>query len=204
MKRAILILILNLTACATTESVDKNSASNGKAKSEMFVIGGGVVRPESLDINSRSSKATAPAGTLLISKVIRPRAEVREGPGINFSVSDRILEEGERVIVFETHGVWTRVLLVKTWEPGWIHAQALSSPALNRKQMTINFSRFPTVLAVRALNYVGAFAGGDTIKLEEIIPKGKLFRALQVTDQKTLIWMAENNSIVWIKGRDMQ
>ena len=159
---------------------------------------------DSLDTNSRNTLAKTPAGTLLISTVIRPRAEVREGPGVNFSLSDRILEEGARVIVFEIHGVWTKVLSVKGWESGWVHAQVLSPPVLNKKPMTINFAHFPTVLAMRPLNYVGAFTGGEPIKLDEIIPKGKLFRALQVTDEKTLIWIAEKNSIVWIKGKDMQ
>lgn len=204
MKCATFFLLMSLTRCTTTAPVGEKTVAKTTGKPELFVIGAGVVHPEALAVNTPTTLAKTPAGTLLISRVIRPRAEVREGPGINFSLSDRILEEDDRVIVFEVHGVWTKILSIKSWESGWVHAQVLSPPELNKKQMTINFARFPTVLAVRPLNYVGAFTSGDTIKLDEIIPKGKLFRALQVTNEKTLIWMAENNSIVWIKGRDMQ
>lgn len=204
MRRATLFLLMSLTACATPAPVGEKTASKKNTKPTPFVLGAGIVRPESLDLNTQAAMATAPVGTLLVSQVIRPLAEVREGPGVNFSLTDRILEVGEQVIVFEEHGVWSKIISVKKWESGWVHVRALSKPALNRKRMVINFARFPTVLAMKPLNYVRSFVGGDSVKLEEIIPRGKQFRALQVTENKTLIWMSENNSIVWIKGRDMQ
>lgn len=207
MKFLALFIVLFLNSCATTEPpVQKETAviETKKVRNpEPLILGDGTAGMIGKATNSNISLAVAPIGTLRISKITRPRAEMREGPGTSFALVDRILEEGDNVIVFEQHGVWAKVITVGHWEPGWLHAHTLSTPLLNKQAMSVDFSKFPTVLAVKPVEKALAFndEGGE---LEVAIPKGKMFKALQVTEYKTLIWMAEKNAMVWIKGKDMQ
>ena len=207
MKIFALCIMLLLYSCATTEPpVHKEapaSVTKKVKKPAPFILGDGIVGLNAKAADSNIGLAIAPIGTLRISKVTRTRAEMREGPGVTFALFDRILEEGDKVIVFEQHGVWARVITIGRWEPGWLHAHTISTPRLNKQAMTVNFAKFPTVLAVRPVDRALAFNGQEN-DLEVAIPKGKIFKALQVTEDKTLIWMAEKNAMVWIKGKDMQ
>jgi hypothetical protein len=207
MKSLALFILLFLNSCATTEpsAQEETTVTETKKieKTEPFILGDGTGGMSNKAANSNIGLAIAPAGTLRISKISRPRAEMREGPGASFALVDRILEEGDKVIVFDRYGVWTKVVTVGQWEPGWLHAHTLSLPRLNKQAMTVDFTKFPTVLAVKPVERALAFKDqeGD---LEVAIPKGKMFKALQVTEDKTLIWMAEKNAVVWIRGKDMQ
>lgn len=202
-----ILTLLLASGCASTESMKDGQVTDSREE-QTFVIGGG--RPSAknegsvADLNHHAKMAIAPAGTLRISKVSRPRAEMREGPGINFALTDRILEEGSPVIVFEQHGVWVKVISMANWEGGWIHGQTITQPKLNKKSVAVNLSMFPTVLAVKPVSEAMKFASNESVQLREAIPRGKMFRALQVTNEKTLIWMPESNAIFWIAGKDMQ
>jgi len=206
MKFLALFLLIQISSCATPEQdaqVTASAVHKNPKNLAPFILGDGAGGMSSKVSNTQVGFAVAPVGTLRISKVTRPRAEMREGPGVTFALADRILEEGARVIVFEQHGVWARVITIGRWEAGWLHAHTLSTPRLNKQAMTVNLAKFPTVLAVKPVDKALAFRdqGRD---LDVTIPKGKMFKALQVTEDKTLIWMAEKNSMVWIKGKDMQ
>ena len=207
MKFLALSILILLNSCATTEPPAQEEApatATKKVKKPVpFILGNGTGGMSTKAADSNVGLAVAPVGTLRVSKVTRPRAEMREGPGVTFALFDRILEEGDKVIVFEQHGVWAKVITISNWEPGWLHAHTISTPRLNKQAMTVNFAKVPTVLAVKPVDRALAFKGqeGD---LEVAIPKGKMFKALQVTEDKTLIWMAEKNAMVWIRGKDMQ
>ena len=209
MKFLALFILLFLNSCATTEppAQDETTATETKKpkKVEPFILGDGTGGMSNKTVNTDVGLAVVPIGTVRISKVTRPRAEMREGPGVSFALVDRILEEGDKVIVFEQHGVWAKVITIGQWEPGWLHSHTLSTPRLNKQAMTVDFAKFPTVLAVKPVERALAFKTQDKDSdLEVGIPKGKMFKALQVTEDKTLIWMAEKNAMVWIKGKDMQ
>jgi len=203
---AICILLL-LNSCATTEPPAREAAPAAVTKKVKklapLVLGDGTGGMFGKTAVSDIGWAVVPIGTLRISKVTRPRAEMREGPGVTFALFDRILEEGDKVIVFEQHGVWAKVITIGRWEPGWLHADTISTSNLNKQAMMVNFAKFPTVLAVKPVGRALAFKSQEN-DLEVAIPKGKMFKALQVTEDKTLIWMAEKNAMVWIRGKDMQ
>lgn len=208
-KTAIFLSLVVTVACATGAPPEgQESARNSISGQKPFVIGAGDA-PAGLQVSEGnlpqfSGPVEVPAGTLRISKVSRKRSEMREGPGVSFALADRILEEGARVIVFEQHGVWAKVLSIGHWDSGWVHVDSISPPKLNRKSMRVDFGKFPTVLAVRPVSHGLAFVGGSSVRFDEAIPKGRMFRALQMTEDRTLIWISERNDIVWIKGKDMQ
>jgi hypothetical protein len=207
MKFSPLFFVFFILSCATTEPPAQEAVTatvqKKTQKAAPFILGDGTSGMSNKAADASIELAVAPAGTLRISKVTRPRAEMREGPGVSFALVDRILEEGDRVIVFEQHGVWAKVITVGRWEPGWLHTHTLSTPRLNKQAMTVDFAKFPTVLAVKPLDRALAFKEQES-EVQVVIPKGKLFKALQVTEDKTLIWIAEKNAMVWIKGKDMQ
>lgn len=191
-------------ACATVPSEDQ-ALSKLSRKQKPLLIGSGQIGSQGEEgVVNFTGEAIAPAGTLLVSRVSRNRSEMREGPGVNFAVTDRILEKNARVVVFERHGVWTKVLSLGYWDSGWVHSDTITSPKPNKNAIAINVRKFPTVLAVRPVTQAFAFADHVPVQFNEAIPKGKLFRALQVADDKTLIWNFEKNEMIWIKGKDMQ
>ena len=56
---------------------------------------------------------------------IRPRTEIRTGPGIEFNLSDFVLNAGERVIVYELVGAWRRIVSPARGIRGWAHRGTL-------------------------------------------------------------------------------
>jgi len=207
MKIFTVFILALLISCATTEVSDPDDTFEVPDDKNVKEVPPIILGDETGGVNAKAAlgfnMAVAPLGTLRVSKVTRPRAEMREGPGIMFALADRILEEGDKVVVFEQYGVWAKVMTIGHWEAGWLHAHTLSAPRLNKESMTVNFAKFPTVLAVKPIERAVAFGGQDQ-NIAVAIPKGKIFKALQITEEKTLIWMPEKNSMVWIKGKDMQ
>jgi hypothetical protein len=197
-----------VAGCATVPAEDSRQGAAAAGSQQPLVIGTGspvaALQEAGSDLPGFTGPAVVPPGTLRVSKVARKKAEMREGPGVSFALADRILEEGTKVIVFEQHGVWVKVLSVGEWDSGWLHVNTISPPRLNKTRITINVAKFPTVLAVRPVTHGLAFAGGDSVRFSDAIPKGRMFRALQITGDRTLVWIAERNDIVWIKRKDMQ
>lgn len=205
---SVVAMLTAVAGCATVQPEVAQPGATAAPSQEPLVIGTGTsvaaLQGSDAEMPGYAGPAVVPPGTVRVSKVARKRSEMREGPGVSFALADRILEEGTKVIVFEQHGVWVKVLSVGEWDSGWVHVNTISPPKLNKTSMTINVAKFPTVLAVRPVSQGLAFAGGDSVRFGDAIPKGRMFRALQITGDRTLVWIAERNDIVWIKRKDMQ
>jgi hypothetical protein len=154
--------------------------------------------PEKLDAGPRS----VPKAMLSVAKVVRPRAELREGPGPEFMLHDTLLAQGTQVLVFSRVGVWQKVLVPGSWKKGWIHRQALSEVRPSERAMRIDMSRLPTVLAVRGVDKARAFPSLSEVQVE--IPRGSMFRSLKENDWGTLVWLPETNSVMWMARKDVQ
>lgn len=156
----------------------------------------GAARP------GQSVAARVPKNMVAISAVIRPRAEVRLGPGSQFELTNLLLPEGSRVLVFQQIGVWRQVLVPPQWQRGWIHYQALSPPKLNLRPVDIDLKRLPTVLALRSVLKAQSFPEQKPLKVE--VPKGSMFHSLQISAQAALVWLPETNSVMWLSRKDVQ
>jgi hypothetical protein len=154
--------------------------------------------PEKLDAALRS----VPKAMLAVAEVVRPRAELREGPGAEFMLHDAMLAQGTHVLVFSRVGVWQKVLVPGSWQKGWIHRQALSEIRPSERAMHIDMSRLPTVLAVREVEKARAFPSLSEVRVE--IPRGSMFRSLKESDWGTLVWLPETNSVMWMARKDVQ
>jgi hypothetical protein len=148
------------------------------------------------------SRAVVPAFMVMESKVQRPRAELRAGPGAQFELSDQVLPQGTRVLLFDRVGVWQKVLVVGTWQKGWVHSQALEPGVPNSRPIAVDMSRLPTVIAVNDISAGQAFRSLAPVKVA--IPRGAQFRTLRIADGGTLVWLPQTNSTVWISGKDVQ
>ncbi len=143
-----------------------------------------------------------PAGMLSVSEIARPRAELRTGPGIQFELSDKILTQGTKVIVFMKVGVWAKIAVPGIWQTGWVHGQTLAETKPNPKAMAIAIDRLPTVLALRPISTVESFPRQE--KLPVSIPKGAMFHSLRFAENDALIYLPDTNSVMWMSRKDVQ
>jgi SH3-like domain-containing protein len=144
-----------------------------------------------------------PAGLLLVSSVVRPRAEVRSGPGIQYELADNVLEQGAKVLTFARVGVWQKVVVIGTWQKGWVHSGALSAQAPSAAPLTVDMRRLPTVTVVHDVETVQAYRVANP-PLKVAIPRGAQFRSLRLAAADTLVWLPQTNSVMWMSRKDVQ
>lgn len=143
-----------------------------------------------------------PAEMLTVSEIVRPKAEVRGGPGVQFELADKVLVQGTAVLVFDKVGVWRKIVVMATSQTGWVHAQTLAEPKPSDVPMLVDPRRLPTVLAMREVEQVRSFPAQNPVKTK--VPKGAMFRSLMYADAGTLVLLPETNSVMWISGKDVQ
>jgi hypothetical protein len=144
-----------------------------------------------------------PTKMLNFGVVERKRAEVREGPGVQFALKEKVLLEGDRVILFERVGVWRRVLSQRREVKGWVHFRALKpSNAALEDQITLPSDDLPTVIAIKPVRLATTFATDKIIEVS--IPKGTMFRSLTHRNSKVLVYLLPTKSVIWLDGKDVK
>jgi hypothetical protein len=204
---AILMGVLALAGCQTPEGETAASrpAPAKRHRASAATVEAATKLPENFGKPLGSGKpgvVRVPAGMLMVSEIARPRAELRTGPGIQFELADSILTQGTRVIQFMKVGVWAKVIVIGTWQSGWVHGQTLAEAKPNTRAITIDTNRLPTVLALHPVGSVASFP--DQAKLAVDIPKGAMFRSLRFADNDALIYLPDTNSVMWMSRKDVQ
>jgi len=142
-------------------------------------------------------------GTLLNQRVIaRPRAEVRDGPGLQFVVQNQMLRQGDLVIEFYRVGVWSRILstgMAGTLQ-GWVHHQVLARTEEELAHVEIEIAHLPTIFTVKVLHQVYEYPSGK--KLTTLVPRGRIFRLLRKVGRRNLVWIAETNAVMFLNEGD--
>jgi|GEM_PF-3504268 len=146
---------------------------------------------------------------LVVSAVtVRPRTEMRAGPGVEFEVSDSVLDSGERVLVYELIGSWRRIVSPSRGVRGWVHRGSLRFDHHNAKtlreakaKVSIRPDLLPMVFSHHSVKRVYRYP--DLEPLQTLIPPGKYFYLLRENEGRKLIWLVETNSVVWIKSEEM-
>jgi len=139
---------------------------------------------------------------------VRPRTEVREGPGVAFLLSEALLPAGERVLVYELVGVWRRIVAPGRGVRGWVHRGALrfdrhaERPRDAKLKLSVSPTLLPLVFAARPVTQVYLYPGLQPTKTE--IPAGSAFFLLKEASGRKLIWLSETNSVVWVNAKEMQ
>jgi len=143
-----------------------------------------------------------PAVMLQLREVVRPRAEVRTGPGSAYDLADAVLVQGNQVIETATHGVWRKVLVLGTWQHGWVHHQALAVSQARSDVVRVAMGQLPMVLVIRPVNVARGFTQKEPLAVS--IPRGVQFRELRREAAASLVWLAQTNSAIWLSRRDVQ
>lgn len=139
------------------------------------------------------------------SEIVRPRAELRSGPGVQFPLKEDVLTKGTKVILFERLGVWQKVLAYEGKGDrisGWVHYQTIKDSYKSQLEMTISVRDLPSLVVARKISKVYTNPSFDLKKVE--IPRGKVFNWLCRRNKKYLIWIAETNSVAWLLEEDVR
>lgn len=193
--RSICVLLpLFLTACSTTSP----------APTPIPVIQPASVLPESFSKNSSDPLNPyfhIPERVLGVALINRSKAELREGPGLQFQLEDQLLPHGTRVVIIERSSFWRRVFApeFKAW--GWVHFQTLKMIDDKDGLMTFDARRLPKVFAVRGIET--AYNFGNLSKLKVSIPKGAGFIKVRERGGKVLVILPETRSLLWLAKEDV-
>jgi hypothetical protein len=139
---------------------------------------------------------------LTVAMVMRPSAEIRQGPGGQYELIDLVLPHLSKVLVMEQVGVWRKIVVRDTWQRGWVHSLALSKPVPSTKPLTMSSSLLPTVITVREVREVYDFPSRK--KIAASIPKGTNFRSLRRDDFGSLVLVFENGTVMWLSRQDVR
>ena len=145
-------------------------------------------------------KVVLPKGALRLSRVSRVRAELREGPGSQFKLQGKWLQRGDKVIVFNRVAAWYKVLTIQSKKQGWMHYKALGSFYYSDRPTALSVHLLPRVFSIRKISSV--YLNPSKTQVAVNIPKGRAFAALQIDQRRTLVWVRETDSVLWLNSED--
>lgn len=204
----LLILLLISLSCATPAKFAPEVAERQDSiKPLVTSIEAKTIIPRSFDRQpislDPSHLVKIPKQLLSAAMIVRPRAELRMGPGSTFDLLDSILEENDKVMIFDTIGVWSKIVSLRLGIGGWVHKKVLaldeSAPDSNIEVAT---KLLPTVIAIEAVTHMYSY--GDLAKIPVRIGKGSQFIALRKIGGRTLVWLADTNSVAWISEEQVK
>jgi hypothetical protein len=129
--------------------------------------------------------------------ISRNRAEMRVGPGTQFDLLDATLLENDSVIIFDTRGVWSKIISQRLGVIGWVHQRAVSIDGRRGSEpLLLPVNVLPTVIAVEQVNHIYTF--GAQVRTPVTIDRGTQFLALQKSNGRVLVWIVRTNSAAWV------
>ena len=143
-----------------------------------------------------------PAAMLELLEVAHRRAEVRIGPGSHYELSDVVLAQGTRVIETGAFGVWRKVLVLGTWQEGWVHSQVLGANRGSGAVVSVAMRHLPTVLVIHPV--IAARAYDNVEPLAVAIARGTQFRELRRDESASLVYLPQTNSALWLSRKDVR
>jgi hypothetical protein len=189
-------LTANLLGCHTPSD---SESSAGPAEP----INSTTVLPASFAEEGSGPTAIAVPLNLVNAAVVeRQTAEVREGPGTEFALDEQLLKKGDLVVLFEKIDNWQKILCPYKDIEGWVHYRTLGEAEKNAKLVELNLLRLPKVFAAHEISE--AWDEPTRKQIAVSIPKGSNFPALKFDDAKTLVYLVQSNSPIWLSRKDAQ
>ncbi len=141
-------------------------------------------------------------GLVMMSRIDRPRAEVRLGPGPDYPLSDAVLTQDLQVITWQKVGVWQKIVTLNGEIQGWVHSAALGKMSVNQQRLKLKVATFPIVSLVRDVTAVFDYASAEEVQV--VWPRGTMYVMLMENSRRKLLWVKNTNSVAWINREDAQ
>lgn len=206
MRMSFLCFSLTVNACQTTPEIYTAKSTHNTKQEGAFYISTTTILPEKFARkplqNEEIKRLIVPQNMFLIYTISRKNVELREGPGVKFSLMDKSLSQKEPVIVFERRGNWAKVFAYKKNLSGWIHKKTIKKKPPISKNIIIDPQKLPTGIAVRPIKHIFTFPEYTEIKAK--IKKGTQFSVLKKTANLALVRINETNSIMWLDREDFK
>ena len=154
------------------------------------------------DPDKRPKSIAVPANLINVGKVVSKRAALREGPGIQFELFDEILPLNTEVLIFDKLGVWQKVIVMGSWQAGWLHEKMLARSKLRQTSVNLEVRRLPTVFAMTQIEKAMTYPEGKEVAVS--IPKGAIFKTIKLEGRRSLVWLAQTNSVMWLHQEKVQ
>lgn len=143
-----------------------------------------------------------PSELIFVGEITRQMVEVREGPGTEFPLLDRLLTSSTPVVVIDSFGVWTKVYIPDHKFEGWIHHRTFRRMSNPPVFLELPIDRFPKVFTRRELFEVFDYQSKKAISYST--PKGRQFRRLAKQGNMVLVYLPETRSIAWLMAGDVR
>lgn len=131
--------------------------------------------------------------------VTRQHAELRLGPGEQYSLDDTIIGAGTKIVTFERFGAWQKVFIPMLKKEGWLHHKTLKPEKSSKQEVTIASTNLPIISILKNVHQVSSYPDKRKVKFK--IPKGAVFLAIKYEKEKVLVWIPETNSVAWLSSQ---
>jgi hypothetical protein len=139
---------------------------------------------------------------LLVSQVARPKAELREGPGVEFGLLDQTLPMHTAVVMLELKDVWQKIFVPQLGVTGWVHSKSLGLSRLNDEAMMLPAIKMPIVTAVKVITSASSFPDNQPMRIT--VSRGQVMVLLRRALGKNLVVLNDTRSLAWIAQEDLQ
>lgn len=97
---------------------------------EMQLNQSGILSTDS-ETNHSADEVVFLPETLSVSQTVRPKVELRIGPGSEFELLDQTLAINTGVVILESKDIWQKVFVPLQRVTGWTHVKSLALPKGN-------------------------------------------------------------------------
>ena len=144
---------------------------------------------------------TLPPELLRLKKINRPSTPLREGPGSGFPIQARLLSWGAIVAETDQYSVWRKVITIPELRTGWVHFRTLGDDTSYKNPVRLPGSLLPLRHTRRQLTEVAGFS--DNQPVSATIPADRGLLQIRSEPTRTLLWIAETNSVAWFPKKHL-
>jgi len=196
-------LFSTLLATIACQSTSNNSATD-LAKNLTKSVTPSLNSKIDLSINTEdhhSPKIVITRALLPFFSVSRKKTELRKGPGLSFSIKDSYLKNNDRVLILDRHSIWRKVYAPEREQLGWVHYKTLNQLKSSSEKFHISVETFPLVFTKHSGVKVYDFRTKNP--LNQKLPKGYPFYALNKTDTMILVYTPTTKTVAWMQRGDV-
>lgn len=193
--------ILNVTiACQTSQRTSTDLEDKNQKTAVKPGLNSKIDLSKTIN-NSHLSKLLITKDLLPFFTISRKKTELRKGPGLSFAIKDTFLEENDRVLILDKFNIWRKVYAPEHNQWGWLHYRTIAEIKKPKETFNISVEAFPLVFTKH--NGVKVYDFRTKNPLNQKLPKGYAFYALNKTDTMILVYIPTTKTVAWMQRGDV-
>jgi hypothetical protein len=162
-----------------------------------------IIKTDHRDPHDPTGRNIAVPRELLQLRQIRTsKGALRQGPGIQFELEDKLLASGESVVALMHSKLWVYVLEPVSRARGWLHQDSLGPLSLEEEErlpatLVLDVSALPTVFTKTQVGLVQSYPRREPRKVA--ISSGQRFFALRSETKDILLLTPSQDGVFYLR-----